>query len=310
MTHSTGLFRFSITRFDLQPFPTSSRFGFKFEESSGLGGMSHLVNFRGTDNVSGVLYARRYYGEPMAGFSIPASEHSTITSWGRGRELDAYRNMLNRFGGEGHIFACVADSYDLYNAIENLFGNELQRDIVNSGGVVVIRPDSGDPVQVSLRTVMLLDDRFGHTVNTKGFRVLNNVRVIYGDGINRRSIRDILANLKINGYSADNIAFGMGGALLQQVNRDTQRMAMKTSAILMPDGWREVFKAPVTDPGKASKKGLLSTFRSRLTGEFATIRIDNGAPDEEWVDQMEVVWLNGNLVLDQSFADIRKRSKN
>ncbi len=140
---------------------------------------------------------------------------------------------------------------------------------------------AGSTPLANLVTIML-DNAFGHVVNGKGYRVLNHVRVIYGDGINRRSIRDILANLKINGYAADNIAFGMGGALLQQVNRDTQRMAMKTSAILLPDGWHEVYKAPATDPGKASKKGILSTFRSRLTGEYLTLRTDQARIDSEW----------------------------
>jgi nicotinamide phosphoribosyltransferase len=283
--------------------------GVSSEESAGIGGMAHLVNFRGTDTVSGVRYAQRYYAAGMAGFSIPASEHSTITSWGRGRELSAYRNMLNQFGGQGRMFACVSDSYDLYGAIENLWGGELRQDIVASGGTVVIRPDSGNPVEVALRSAILLDDAFGHTVNGKGFRVLNNVRVIYGDGINRRSIRDILANLKVNGYAADNIAFGMGGALLQQVNRDTQKMAMKTSAILLPDGWHEVYKAPATDPGKASKKGLLSTFRSRLTGEYMTIRTDQAAPDNEWEDQMRDVWRDGELLVRQDFEGVRARSE-
>jgi len=282
--------------------------GVSSEESAGIGAMAHLVNFRGTDTVSGVRYAQHYYDAAMAGFSIPASEHSTITSWGRGRELAAYRNMLQQFGGEGRMFACVSDSYDLYEAIEKLWGGELRQDIVDSGGTVVIRPDSGNPVEVALRTSILLDNAFGHTVNGKGYRVLNHVRVIYGDGINRRSVRDILANLKVNGYAADNIAFGMGGALLQQVNRDTQRMAMKTSAILMPDGWHEVYKAPATDPGKASKKGVLSTFRNRLTGEFMTIRIDQALPDVEWEDVMSVVWRDGALLMRQDFESIRERS--
>ncbi len=283
--------------------------GVSSEESAGIGGMAHLVNFRGSDTLSAVRYARAYYDEPMAAFSIPAAEHSTITSWGRGRELAAYRNMLSQFGGPGKMFACVSDSYDLYAAIENLWGRELRQDLVDSGGTVVIRPDSGNPVEVALRAAILLDNAFGHEVNSKGFRVLRHVRVIYGDGINRRSVRDILANLKINGYAADNIAFGMGGALLQQVNRDTQRMAMKTSAILLPDGWHEVFKAPATDPGKTSKKGVLSTFRNRLTGEFLTIRTDQARIDSEWEEVMRDVWRDGTLLVRQSFAEIRARSE-
>ena len=96
--------------------------------------------------------------------------------------------------------------------------------------------------------------------------------------------------------------------LLQQVNRDTQRMAMKTSAILLPDGWHEVYKAPVTDPGKTSKKGVLSTFKHRLSGEYATLRTDQTAPEGEWEDAMREVWRDGKLLVQQSFKEVRARS--
>ena len=280
--------------------------GVSSEESAGIGGMAHLVSFMGTDTLSAIRYARAYYDEPMAGFSIPASEHSTITSWGREHEADAYRNMLRQYGGPGKVFACVADSYDIYNAVENLFGGVLKDEIIASQGMVVIRPDSGNPVEMALDTVKMLQQRFGSTRNRKGFEVLNNTRVIYGDGINEGSIRGILMELKVHGFSADNMAFGMGGALLQQVNRDTQKMAMKTSAILMPDGWRDVYKAPITDPGKASKKGLLSTYRNRATGEVKTWRI--GETGADWEDIMRVVWRNGESLVLDSLAVIRKRA--
>jgi nicotinamide phosphoribosyltransferase len=280
--------------------------GVSSEESAGIGGMAHLVNFMGTDTLSAIRYARAYYDEPMAGFSIPASEHSTITAWGREGEVDAYRNMLQQFGGPGKIFACVADSYDIYNAVENLFGGVLKEEIIASQGVVVVRPDSGNPVEMVIATAKMLKAKFGVVQNSKGFDVLNNTRIIYGDGINERSIRGILMELKGYGFAADNIAFGMGGALLQQVNRDTQKMAMKTSAILMPDGWRDVYKAPITDPGKASKKGLLSTYRNRDTSEVKTWRIGEAGGD--WDDLMRVVWRDGELLVRDSLALIRERA--
>jgi nicotinamide phosphoribosyltransferase len=280
--------------------------GVSSEESAGIGGMAHLVNFMGTDTLSAIRYARTYYEEPMAGYAIPASEHSTITSWGREHEVDAYRNMLRQFGGPGKIFACVVDSYDIFNAVENLFGGILKDEIIASQGIVVVRPDSGNPVEMALATAKMLKAKFGAVQNSMGFDVLNNTRIIYGDGINERSIRGILMELKGYGFAADNIAFGMGGALLQQVNRDTQKMAMKTSAILMPDGWRDVYKAPISDPGKASKKGLLSTHRNRVTGEVKTWRIGEAGAD--WEDLMRVVWRNGELLVRDSLATIRKRA--
>ena len=281
--------------------------GVSSEESAGIGGMAHLVNFRGTDTLSAIRYARAYYDEPMAGYSIPASEHSTITSWGREHEVEAYRNMLRQFGGPGKIFACVADSYDIYHAVERLFGGALKEEVIASQGLIVVRPDSGNPVEMAIATAKMLKAKFGAVRNGKGFDVLNHTRIIYGDGINERSIRGILIELKGYGFSADNIAFGMGGALLQQVNRDTQKMAMKTSAILMQDGWRDMFKDPVTDPGKASKKGILSTYRNRDTGEVRTMRMDEARGDE-WDDMMRVVWRNGKLLVRDSLATIRERA--
>jgi nicotinamide phosphoribosyltransferase len=108
-------------------------------ESAMLGGMAHLVNFQGTDTMSALLGARTYYREPMAGFSIPAAEHSTITAWGRDGEADAYRNMLQRFARPGSLLAVVSDSYDLEHAVDALWGGELRQAVIDSGATVVIR---------------------------------------------------------------------------------------------------------------------------------------------------------------------------
>jgi nicotinamide phosphoribosyltransferase len=235
--------------------------------------MAHLVNFLGTDTVSGLLAARAYYGEPMAGFSIPAAEHSTITSWGREREVDAYRNMLKQFGKPGALVAVVSDSYDIYRAITEHWGRTLREEVIASGATLVVRPDSGDPADVVHQSLKLLDEAFGSTVNGKGFKVLNHVRVIQGDGVNPISIRAILERITTAGYATDNIAFGMGGALLQQLNRDTQRFALKCSAARIDGRWIEVYKQPVTDPGKLSKRGRLATLRHPEFGTWKTIAV-------------------------------------
>lgn len=268
-------------------------------ESSGLGGAAHLINFMGSDNIAGILAARQYYNEPMVGFSIPAAEHSSITSWGRDREVDAYRNMLNQFAKPGALLAVVSDSYDILNACD-MWGRDLKQQVVESGAVVVVRPDSGTPETIVLDVVGRLDRWYGSEVNAKGYKVLNNIRVIQGDGINEDSIRGILQNLKNAGYSADNVAFGMGGALLQHVNRDTQKFAMKASAALINGEWVDVFKDPVTDSGKRSKKGRLALIKDGSTGEFKTVQ----NPDD--LDSfLEIVWENGELKRDQTFAEIR-----
>src|SRR4030095_1336892 len=180
-------------------------------ESAAIGGAAHLVNFLGTDTVSALRLAQAHYHEPMAGFSIPAAEHSTITSWGREHEVEAYRNMLRQFAKPGSVVAVVSDSYDIYHAIREHWGRTLKDEVIKSGATLVVRPDSGDPVNVVHQCVVLLDEAFGHTVNGKGYKVLNHVRVIQGDGINPNSIRAILERATSAGYATDNLAFGMGG---------------------------------------------------------------------------------------------------
>jgi nicotinamide phosphoribosyltransferase len=219
-------------------------------ESAGLGGAAHLVNFMGTDTLTAVLCARKYYKSDIAGFSIPAMEHSTVTSWGRDGEVDAYRNMLNQYAKPGAIVAAVSDSYDVYNAASKLWGEELRQQVIDSGATIVIRPDSGDPVEINRKLIEILGEKFGYTKNEKGFKVLNNVRLIQGDGVNELTIRSILGAFMAMGWSADNIAFGMGGALLQQIDRDTQKFAMKCSSACIDGKWVNVQKDPITDSSK------------------------------------------------------------
>jgi nicotinamide phosphoribosyltransferase len=281
-------------------------------ESAAIGGAAHLVNFMGSDTVEGVIMANRYYGSQMAGFSIPAAEHSTITSWGRENEAEAYRNMLRNFAKPGALVAVVSDSYDIYNACQNIWGSELKQEVIDSGATVVIRPDSGDPATVVLNCLRILDGKFGSNVNQKGYKVLNNVRVIQGDGINRESISEILSTAMAAGYSASNIAFGMGGALLQQHNRDTQRFAMKCSHITADGKSINVFKNPVTDPNKKSKTGRMDVIRMS-NGQLGTANIPETVGEEPLIcipdiTAMETVFLNGEVTKEYSLEEIRKNA--
>lgn len=272
-------------------------------ESAELGGMAHLVNFMGSDTVAGVRAAKAYYNEPMAAFSIPAAEHSTITSWGREREVDAYRNMLNSFPGP--LVAVVSDSYDLWNAIDNIWGGVLKEEVINSGKTLVIRPDSGDPFTVPITALNKLGKIFGWTVNSKKFRVLPDyIRVIQGDGITQESIQRLLYNLELAGWAIDNIAFGMGGGLLQHVNRDTFKFAQKCSAVRINGEWKDVSKDPVTDPGKKSKAGRFVLVPNG-DGTYSTHNVDKGF---DWQDVMRTVYKDGKLLVDDNFAEVRKRA--
>ena len=295
-------------------------------ESAGIGGASHLVNFMGSDTITGVLFAREFYNAGIAGFSIPAAEHSTITSWGRDNEVNAYDNMLTQFAKPGAILAVVSDSYDVFNAASKLWGEELRQKVIDSGATVVIRPDSGDPEIVCRKLVEILGQKFGYTINAKGFRVLNNVRLIQGDGVNEHTIRCILGSFQVYGWSADNIAFGMGGALLQQLDRDTQKFAMKCSSIgvrvedrkttsagvVVVDEiqWRDVQKDPITDSGKKSKAGRVTLWTSG--GEYQsgvtapTSWTDKGVG---WTNALEEVYRDGNLVKEITFEQVRANAR-
>lgn len=281
-------------------------------ESAGIGGASHLINFMGTDTITGILFAREYYNAGVAGFSIPAAEHSTITSWGRDGEVDAYRNMLNQFAKPGAILAVVSDSYDIYNAVDNLWGEELRQQVIDSGATVVIRPDSGDPDVVCRQLVQKLDAKFGSTVNSKGFKVLNNVRLIQGDGVNEHTIRCILGSFQAYGYSADNIAFGMGGALLQQVDRDTQQFAMKCSSAHVNGEWIDVQKDPITDSGKKSKAGRVTLWTNSGNEFVSSVTAPTGWSDKGiggWTDALQEVFRDGKLVKEINFDEVRANAR-
>jgi nicotinamide phosphoribosyltransferase len=279
-------------------------------ESAGIGGAAHLVNFMGTDTITGILYAREYYNAGIAGFSIPAAEHSTITSWGRDNEVKAYANMLTQFAKPGSIVAVVSDSYDIFNAADKLWGTELRQQVIDSGATVVIRPDSGDPDIVCRKLVQILGEKFGYTTNAKGFKVLNNVRLIQGDGVNELTIRSILGGFMALGWSADNIAFGMGGALLQQLDRDTQKFAMKCSSACVNGEWIDVQKDPVTDSGKKSKAGRVSLYKAG--GEWVSaVDQPKGWFDKgfgPFTEMLQEVYRDGQLVKEINFDEVRANS--
>jgi nicotinamide phosphoribosyltransferase len=272
-------------------------------ESSGIGGMAHLVNFCGSDTVQGVRYANRYYSHPMAAFSIPAAEHSTITAWQREGEEQAYKNMLDQFAKPGKIVAVVSDSYDLWNAVDHLWGDRLRQAVIDSGATVVIRPDSGNPLEVVSKVLQRLEVHFGSTINSKGYKVLNHVRVIQGDGVNEGSIVEILQGIESLGFSATNLAFGMGGALLQKLDRDTQQFAIKCSEATIDGKAIAVYKDPITDVGKKSKPGRLKLIKTETGYKTVSETLEPSQPN-----QLEVVYENGVLLKEYTLDEVRQRA--
>jgi len=282
-------------------------------EQSRLGGAAHLLSFQGSDTVEGIRMANYYYGSEMAGFSIPAAEHSTMTMWGENREFDAFENMVRQYitdrelpEGTPKLAACVSDSYDFFRAVDEGWGGEkLHKLVQNSGGCLVIRPDSGDPEEVLLRCFKILEERVGMTLNSKGFKVLPSYyRVIQGDGIDRASMTRILEILTENNISTSNIAFGSGGGLLQKVNRDTQKWAFKCCAARVKDEWIDVRKNPATDAGKRSKAGRLDLIKE--DGSYKTVTLTNDAIAHP-KSVMRTVFERGQILVDTPFEECRER---
>ena len=281
-------------------------------ESAALGGSAHLVNFAGSDNLAGSVLAQRYYNTAeVYGKSIPATEHSICTLLGEAGERDIFRHVLNTFP-TGTI-ACVSDSYNIFRACEEYWGEELKDKILERDGTLVIRPDSGDPVMTLLAIFEILFDKFGYTTNDKGYRVLPpQLRVIQGDGVNYDAIKGMYQALSEHGISAENLVLGMGGALLQKLDRDTQQFALKCSAATVNNKDVVVQKSPtemnaqgnIVGSFKKSKGGKLKLVQQH--GNYQTVaEIDHPELD----DQLVTVFENGALVKEWTFEEVRERAK-
>lgn len=296
-TGDPGLINFKLHDFGFR--------GVSSVESAALGGCGHLVNFLGTDTVAALVMAREHYGCRMAGFSIPASEHSTITSWEPRGEVDAFENMIDQYG-DNPLYACVSDSFDIYRACRELWGTKLRDKVLSAKGTLVVRPDSGVPHKVVVKCLQILGEQFGYSLNEKGYKVLHpKVRLIQGDGIDYEETRKILTEMERDGWSTDNVAFGMGGGLLQKLNRDTQKFAFKCSQVTVGERHVDVFKSPVTDSGKNSKSGTLSLVQGLEAGKRALKTVKG---KERFGDILETVYENGEILKRWTLDQIRDRA--
>lgn len=280
--------------------------GVECSEASQIGGLAHLYNFKGSDNVEAILLSNCLFGTQMSGVSVPAREHSTTTCYLQEGEYDAFMNSVDNFGGG--IFSVVVDSYSTDKAIEWLTTNqEFLEKLTNKGGTCVIRPDSGLPIDMVMMCIQRVAKNVGYTYNSKGYKVLDNrFRVLQGDGVNISEIQRIVDWMTHHHhYSMENLVFGMGGGMLQQLDRDTQKFAMKCCAMKVNGVWRDVFKAPETDPNKKSKAGILDVIIND-DGLYETIRVKD---INQWHPRsaMRQVYSNGKAYNQDNMAIIRNR---
>ena len=281
-------------------------------ESAGLLGAAHLINFLGTDTIAGMETAIDYYNADLNGlaYSVAATEHSIMTALGEEGEEKMFRDILMKF--PSGILSIVIDSYSYQNVSKNFakkYKDLILARVPDANGIppkVVFRPDSGDPTSVTLEVMENLGEIFGTTENNKGYTELNpKVGVLWGDGIDYTGIRNILFALKLRRYASNNIVFGMGGGLLQKVDRDTQRFAFKSSAQCRDDVWHDVYKKPM-DVSKVSKRGILKLVKDD-DGSFHTYNINDPRAQGKQ-DQLVEVFKNGEITKEYSFAEIRKNS--
>lgn len=288
--------------------------GVSTEEQAFVGGMAHLVNFKGTDTLAAIQGLNQYYNTSdeykMYGFSVPASEHSVACSWGKDNEEGYFLNMLE--SNPKGIVSIVSDTYDVFNFVKTM-GVKYKDKILSRNGVVVFRPDSGDPIEVNMKLIDSLWSIFGGSYTENGYKLLDpHVRLIQGDGIvfdkDESTIRQLLETAKAKGYCADNWVFGSGGGLLQKWDRDTFKFAIKASYGLRrtEKGIEEydLVKDPVTSKGKKSKAGRLKLHPT--VGGFSTIS-SKGLTKiqfESYVDSLETVFENGEVKREQDVDEI------
>lgn len=279
-------------------------------ESSMIGGAAHLVNFCGSDTFPAKrLVKQYYYGKkctiPVL-LSVYASEHSTVTAYGEDNELIAYQEILAR-APENAIVSMVIDSYDAIRAIEEYIGKKLKVQILGRTGKFVVRPDSGDPKWMSLAVLNSLWNNFGGTYNEKGYKVLNQkVGVIYSDFISPQMIKDMMIEIVIkNRFAPSNIVFGMGGELLQKCNRDTLSFAYKGSAIQIGDEWYDMYKRPVSDSRKESKRGILTLVKEN--DNYKTINM-NSLDEVIANNVLQPVFRDGEVLKEYTFDEVRRNA--
>ncbi|QHE72887.1 nicotinate phosphoribosyltransferase [Rhodococcus sp. WAY2] len=270
-------------------------------ESAALGGMAHLVNFDQSETVPATVAAKKYYDAATPAFSGVHMEHASISSWGPDGEAEQMRRMLDR---KSPIVSLLTDTFNHENTVRNIVGVKLKEQVEEYPGLVGIRIDSGDVVQVTSDTVEWLMEAFGYEVNSKGFRVLPPyIRALQGDGLTIESLRQVYDELERRGLSAENALCGMGGGLLQQINRDTFNFGQKANAICIDGKWKDIAKRPTGNLMKHSKAGRLAL--CKVDGDFKTVPRGQVSPEE---NLLVPVFRDGRILRTLAWGEVLENS--
>ena len=284
-------------------------------ESAGIGGSAHIINFLGTDTLAGIEFAMKYYGADVCAYSVMASEHSVVEMYTKDHELDAYTRFLEVVP-DNAIISSVSDTYDYKKCVEEFYCKSLKNKILSRSGKLVVRPDSGYPPEIAVWTLNILWKYFGGHVTQgqyAGYRVLDpHIGIIYGDGIDYTMIDRILDAITNAGFAVSNIIFGQGGALLQKLNRDTFKMAIKASWGKVGDTQKDVWKETITDVSKASKRGRLRLIHNNsgwATYPETIYDLDTKKEIPQNNDQLIMVFENGVITKEYTFDEVRANAQ-
>lgn len=281
-------------------------------------GMGHLLSFAGTDTIPAILGLEKYYNaditKELVGTSIPATEHSVQCSYRD--DLKYYTELITNVYPKGFV-SIVSDGYDLWKVLLEVLP-ALKDIILAREGKVVVRPDSGDPVKIVIGdpegkteaerkgVIEILWDIFGGTTTPQGFKQLDpHIGCIYGDAITRTRAKDICEGLKAKGFASTNMVYGIGSYTYQYNTRDTFGFAMKSTLCVINGEEIQIFKDPVTDSGvKKSAKGAVQV--GLCSG---TVRYEDKLTlaESEQPNLLRDVFVNGQLLIDEKFPDIRSR---
>ncbi|UKN00771.1 nicotinate phosphoribosyltransferase [Paracrocinitomix mangrovi] len=290
-------------------------------EAAELSGAGHLLSFTGTDTIPAIEFLEKYYNanaeKELIGGSVAATEHSVMSMGTNNAEQETFRRLITEVYPAG-IVSIVSDTWDLWKVLTEYLPN-LKNEVLAREGKVVIRPDSGDPVDIicghtsgisdadKKGVIELLWDIFGGTVNEKGFKELDpHIGAIYGDSITIERATNICERLKAKGFASTNVVLGVGSYTYQYNTRDTFGFAMKATYGEVEGVGREIYKDPVTDDGtKKSAKGLIKVEKS---GDTYVMK-DQVSWEEEQTGELKEVFRDGKLLKDWSLAEIRNNLK-
>ncbi|WP_375334524.1 hypothetical protein [Curtobacterium sp. MCPF17_011] len=186
---------------------------------------------------------------------------------------------------------------------------QLEDRITARDGKLVIRPDSGDPVDIVTGTVHGVDEAelfaADRSDEQKGVVELldQHIRVIYGDSITPDRARRIYERLAAKGYASDNVVLGIGSYTYQFMTRGNLGSAVKATWALVDGEPVDIQKDPKTGSGKKSAKGRIALHRD-ATGEIR--QTDQATPEDEATSLLQPVWVDGRFTVLQSFADVRE----